>query len=144
MNTITIELCAEDRARLDAILKALTHTHDCNSCVEQVIRTIDPLMQSSIADTEAAEQPQEPAKEPAQPVTPPEVEQPAETTTETPESEQTPTVDRSEVQRKVVELSAAGKKAEVKEIVMAYADRVSTIPEDKLAEVFDKLSALEG
>jgi hypothetical protein len=49
-----------------------------------------------------------------------------------------------DVQRKVVELSAAGKKVEVREIVTAYATRVSEVPADKLDEVMAKLIALEG
>lgn len=44
----------------------------------------------------------------------------------------------------VVRLSAAGLKAQVREIITAYADRVSNIPEDKYAEVMAKLTALEG
>ena len=44
----------------------------------------------------------------------------------------------------VVLLSAAGPKAQVREIITAYADRVSNIPEDKYAEVMAKLTALEG
>ena len=35
-------------------------------------------------------------------------------------------------------------KAQVREIITAYADRVSNIPEDKYAEVMAKLTALEG
>ena len=49
-----------------------------------------------------------------------------------------------DVQKKVVELAAAGKKSQVREIVNEYAARVSAIPADKVAEVWDKLTALEG
>lgn len=51
-----------------------------------------------------------------------------------------------DVQRKVVELCgpAHGKKAEVREIVKAYAPKVTGIPADKLDEVMAKLTALEG
>ncbi len=121
---ITIELCAEDRARLDAILAALTHTHD--------------------TATEAAERPQETAEETTQPLTPPQEKKPEKTAPAPSDSEPEQTVSRADVQRLVVDLSAAGKKAEVKEIVMAYADRVSAITEDKLAEVYAKLSELGG
>ena len=124
MNTITIELCAEDRARLDAILEALKHTYDAN--------------------TEATEPPQKAEEAPSQPVTPPQEEKPEETAPAPSGSKPEQTVSRADVQRLVVDLSAAGKKAEVKDIVMAYADRVSAIPEDKLAEVYEKLNALEG
>lgn len=51
-----------------------------------------------------------------------------------------------DVQRKVVELCgpAHGKKAEVREIIKAYAPKVTGIPADKLNEVMAKLTALEG
>lgn len=54
------------------------------------------------------------------------------------------TVELSDIQKKVVELSAAGKKAEVREIVTKYASRVSAIPAEHTAEVWEKLTALEG
>ena len=37
MTTITIELCAEDRARLDGILEALK-SHNCQGCVEAAVK----------------------------------------------------------------------------------------------------------
>lgn len=52
---------------------------------------------------------------------------------------------RAEVQSLVVRLSAAGKKEQVRGIVLAYGNtNVSTVPEDKLTEVKEKLTALEG
>lgn len=139
--TITIELSAEDRARLDAILEALKPNNG------QIGGSIDPLVQTRSAVKEAPELPQKPTEEPSQPVTPRQEEKPTETAPEPPADapkQEAPKVGRADVQRLVVELSAAGKKAEVKEIVMAYADRVSAIPEDKLAEVCEKLSKLGG
>lgn len=40
MNTITIELCKEDRARLDAIIEGLSKltTHNCHNCVESAVQ----------------------------------------------------------------------------------------------------------
>lgn len=157
-NTITIELCAEDRARLDAILKALVHQHDCNSCTQMMLEHIQKIEKSINTATEDAERPQKATEAPAQPVTPPQAEKPVqpapaeypigETPFDAPEPNEpepeAPKVDRADVQRLVVDLSAAGKKAEVKEVVMAYADRVSAIPEDKLSEVFEKLNKLGG
>lgn len=55
-----------------------------------------------------------------------------------------PTVTHADIQHKVVELSAAGKKAAVRDIVKSYADKVSAIPEEKLIAVWNKLCALEG
>lgn len=115
--TVTVELCQEDRARLDAILAAL------QSC-------------GTPYAVAAAQEPQEaPAPEPeAEPAPEP----------ETP-GEDAPAVTHSDVQKKVVALSASGKKDQVREIVLAYNNtKVSDIPDDKLAEVWDKLTALEG
>ena len=51
---------------------------------------------------------------------------------------------KADLSQLVVRLSAAGLKAQVREIITAYADRVSNIPEDKYAEVMTRLTALEG
>ena len=112
--------------------------------METVVGSFDRLVQTREADTAPAELPQKPTEEPTQPVTPPEEEKPEETAPELPEAEEPPTASRSDVQRKVVELSGAGKKEAVRDIVKAYADRVSAIPEEKLGDVYAKLSALEG
>lgn len=125
MNTITIELCAEDRARLDAILDALNNGRSCEKCV-------DSVAQYAAAAATSATQTNE--EEPAN------VETPAAEN----EQESAPEVKREDVQSLVVTLSAANKKAEVRAIVKEYADRVSAIPEDKLSEVWAKLKVLEG
>ena len=54
------------------------------------------------------------------------------------------TVKLADVQKKVVDLSTAGKKDAVKAIIQAYAPKVSAIPEDKYGEVLEKLATLEG
>lgn len=144
MNTIIIELCQEDRDRLDNILAALKERPNCAGCVDHVIESFNHL-----ATEKAPDAPQAAEKDTAEPVTLPEEETPteapetAEAPIEEPAEERAP-VKREDIQRKAVELSSAGKKAEVRDIVKAYADKVSAIPEDKLAEVFDKLTALEG
>jgi hypothetical protein len=130
MNTITIELCAEDRARLDRIIEGL---------------------QLSLLPKAEAELINEPAEEPK---TAPKTEEvnpqenvPAETETKaepTKEEPVKPTVTPAEVQAKVISLVQSGKRDEVKAIVTTYAPRVGEIPEDKLAEVMTKLTALEG
>lgn len=68
--------------------------------------------------------------------------QPAPTPEPAPEQPQTYTLE--DVRRKVVELTTAGKKAQVREIVKSYAETVSGLPEDKFAEIMDRLTALEG
>ena len=96
MTTITIELCAEDRARLDAIITALQSPQD---------------------KTEAV--PVEPTKD-----------------------EFEPQFTHDDILKKVITLSAAGKKQEARDIVNAYAAKVSDIPADKLAEVAESLDAI--
>ena len=110
MNTITIELCKEDRKRLDDILTALA------------VAILKPE-EVNKARAELAAETKEAPKE---------------------ESPVSPSVTRADIQQLVVELSAAGKKGEVKDIITAYAPRVSGIPEDKFVEVWQKLSSIEG
>lgn len=132
MNTITIELCAEDRARLDKILAALEGRPNCTTCAQQIVDYVSGATGHTeygfkadgveyATDTEPT-----PFEEPA----------PAEP------------VDfgklRDDVRQKVVELSANGKKAQVRDIIKAYAANVTTLPDDKLSEVMAKLTALEG
>jgi len=109
MNKITIELCAEDRARLDNILAALLQNGGVKTDQED-------------ADTAQAE---------------------PETQAEASEEVPSQTVTMNDLQQKVVALSAAGRKAETRDIVKKYAERVSQIPEDKIPEVWDQLMALE-
>lgn len=138
--TVTVELCAEDRARLDKILAALTE-HDCSKCVDAAVK----YTAASVGPFQPVAAPEKPEPLPAEPepeaVNTPEPEKPAE-----PEKqpEEQPQVTHADIQRKVVDLSSAGKKAEVREIVTAYAVKVSAIPADKCNEVWDKLTALEG
>jgi hypothetical protein len=150
MNTITIELCAEDRARLDAILAALQQGPDCDKCVKGVVTYVDHMMGQGAAEEEkpaeaTTEAPAEaPADEPAEADTiPAEEETPVEVKSEPAEAVDFDKV-RAEVQSLVVRLSASGKKDQARKIVQAYASRVSAIPEDKLIEAKGKLTALEG
>ena len=128
MNTITIELCAEDRARLDAILAALQDKPNCSGCVEAAVK----LAKTGETKPQPVEQAEPEAEAPPEPEAAPE-----------PEKQPEKVVERSAIQRKVVELSGAGKKAQVREIVTQYASCVSDIPEDKLVEAWDRLTALE-
>lgn len=132
MNTITIEFSAEDRARLDRIAAALEGAKPkCDSCVSTAL---DAMKTAQSAPMEFIKE--EPQPEPPKPA---EAQEPPQTATE-----DKPAVSVADIQRKVVALSGTGKKAEVREIVKAYADKVSGIPEDKLGEVWAKLTALEG
>lgn len=142
MNTITIELCAEDRARLDKLATALANLAEdirdnkpcCESCVKTVLATTGniPEKAAPIKEEPKEEEPTTEAPTPEAPVK----EEP---------KEEAPTVTKSDVQQKVMSLVAIpAKKAEVRSIINLYANRVSDIPEDKLAEVYGLLTALEG
>lgn len=118
MNIITIELCAEDRARLDRIisgLEAITGAAPVASNPDQV--TLEEVI---------AETPRPKSEDAAPPWT------------------DAAEVTLSDIQQKVVTLSAAGKKSQAREIVKAYAERVTLLPKDKYVEVMGKLSALDG
>ena len=124
-NTIIIELCAEDRARLDRLAEAM-EKRACDNR-ESTPLTIQPVEVPNNAPEEAE------ASTPTN--------TPKEATTVT---EAEPTVDRSELRAKVIELSAKGLKEETRDIVRAYAQTVTAVPEDKLAECYAQLVALEG
>lgn len=123
MTTITIALCQEDRARLDKIIAALEQTQ------------MTPV-EMPIPETEAPAEVQEAPEESAEAVNEETAPEPA----EAPSNE----VSLSDIQKKVVELSAAGKKAEVRDIITKFANRVSAIPAEHTAEVWGLLSAIEG
>lgn len=128
MNSITlnVELCAEDRARLDAILAALTANTNTQN-----------------APTAEAQPAQEPEKVGAGETKPAEVEAPA--APAEPVTEPAPAITAEELQQKIKKLlQVQDKKAAVKDIVLSYAESVTKIPEDKRAEVWDKLIKLEG
>lgn len=113
-NTITIELCAEDRARLDHINVNLTEL------IMRVMGNQAPDMGEVLPKAEPVPFEQEAPKQEA------------------------PRYKLEDIQQKVVALSASGKKAEVREIVKSYAEKVSAIPADKFGEVMAKLIGLEG
>lgn len=120
MNEIIIKLSTEDRDRLDAILAAL-----------QKLATQAPEIKPQEAIEPLAD------KHPVEAETLPWGGNSAE---EKPAAKK---VDRNEVQNLVIGLVADGKSKEAREIVSAYAPKVGEIPEDKLAEVHEKLLALK-
>ena len=128
---VTASLHEEDRVRIDALIRAL---HEVAGTVPQIT--------SQVIENESAKE----IDQPAEKVQENEQQAPAPWDKDAPDlpgvAEQK--YSKEDVQQKVVNLAAAGKKAEVKEIVNAYAERVSAIPEDKLDEVMSKLIALEG
>jgi predicted transcriptional regulator len=158
-NTITIELCAEDRARLDRLAEALERKA-CEKCVNSALEMIntakhpetDPIQQK-LAETLAkastpTEKPTEATEAPKAETAP--IGHPADEDlpweAATPATKADPTVTQEQLQQKVMQLAAANNgtlKAKVREIVNAYAKKVSDVPEDKRAEVWTKLTALE-
>lgn len=132
MNTITIELCAEDRARLDRLTAALeARTSAPNT---EAPAKAQPKATPTEAPSKPAEQPEEPKKE--EPAAPWE------------EPTAAPTVTLEQIQQKVVMLAtmAGGtKKVKVREIISAYGAKVSDLKDhpDKWQEVWDRLTALE-
>lgn len=157
--TFTIELCPEDRARLDRLAEALERKA-CDKCVATAMECMktcqqpkaeesDPL-DKAIAETLAkAGAAVEPQKSPAEAVeettlttTPPEEEKPTE---ETPTAEPTaPTVTHADVKALYIKLAASGKRESAKAVIMPVSTTISGIPQDKIQEVYKQLVALEG
>lgn len=158
-NTITIELCAEDRARLDRLAEAL-EKRTCDKCVTTAMEFAklrmetkpesDPVQQK-LAETlakaeETVEAPKNAPKEAETSTlttTPPEEEKPTDEEPATPPTEEK-LVGRTELRAKVIELSAKGLKEQVKEIVRVYAQTVTDIPEDRVSECYMRLIGLEN
>lgn len=129
MNNITIELCAEDRARLDRIAELLEAFKGGTNPAQAPKKAEAPATTQAepkkAPEAKAAAQEPKKAEAPAQPV-----------------AEAAPEVKLEDVQRLVVELATNGKKAEARDIVKSYAERVTEIPADKYPEVFHKLRAV--
>ena len=136
MNNITIELCAEDRARLDRlaeVIEAMT--------TPQAPQILGESAEPEKESTHPAEMEPTPFPEEIEPEAPA---SPIPTTEPEPVEEDAPAVTHKDIAKLVIDLAGAGKKDKVKEIVNAYAVKVSDIPEDKLAEVHKQLTALQG
>jgi hypothetical protein len=144
MNAITIELCAEDRARLDKLAAALE-----KATARPPIFCFDMEKGSNTTQPETPEETAEPAPEATEAATPPATQPAEETPAEAPSAPaeaNEPAVTLAQIQQKVIQLAAGfggSKKAAVREIVNAYAKKVSDLPEDKLPEIWAKLTALE-
>ena len=119
-NKITIELCAEDRARLDRLAEAL-EKRACDTCVTSATETTKEEVKDSVADEEETTAAEDVTK-----------------------SEPEKAVDRAVLRAKVIELSAKGLKEQTRDIVRAYAQTVTSVPDDKVAECYEKLLKLEA
>ena len=157
-NTITIELCAEDRARLDRLADLL------DARIRQAERIMagdfepeqsteaDPIQQKLAEALAKANTPTEKPTEAtgAAEAEPAPIDHPADETAPweepAPAAEVKQTITQEQLQQKVTQLAAANNgalKNKVREIIQAYAKKGSDVPEDKRAEVLDKLTALE-
>lgn len=146
MNEIKIitELCLEDRARIDRLAAAL-------EALQPTTFHVDDPLQKALAE-QVAKSEKNPAQSPAEPAgaakaETPATDHPAEESLPwgdpAPVEEPKPVVTRSEVQQAVIMRVRAGLKDSVTAIINDYAERVSGIPEDKLAECLERLNALE-
>lgn len=128
---ITTELCAEDRARIDKLTAAL----EGFTAGLTTVGTPFPAA-PEVKEPEKVETPVEPETAP-EPVA-------EEAPADEPEVKEVPEHTQAELQQKVISLVSSGKKDEVKAVIEQYAPRVSAIPAEKINEVWDKLTALEG
>lgn len=154
MNNITIDFCPEDRARIDRLIAALEHKA-CDLCVSTALDVMRQKYETPAAPV-AKEAPAETAQEhpvdasqdlpwdteaPAKVETPAEPEKPTEPTEPAKEAVVPPLTD---LQNMIIELTRKGLKEKAREIVQSYgAERASAVPEDKRAELLDKLNELK-
>ena len=165
---ITVELCAADRERLDLIigkLEALAQQRvpACDKCVKDVAGVLENACEAinsvkqqpgdkalealrETINAEPAKNDQEAPEVIDHPTLDPFPEAPTvkAEASETKEEEPTIEVTADMLRSKVITLAAAGKKDKVREIVQSYAPKVTDIPADKWAEVYKKLTDLEG
>lgn len=149
MNNITIELCAEDRARIDNLTAALEKFHDVVTIklTPEQTQSMAALAEQAGATLKPAEAPKAEGQSAGRvPMADPEIvpTPTPEPVTGAPEEEPDEPVTLQDVRDEIIKLTAAGKKDACRDIVMKYAPKVSDIPEDKLAEVMKELKKLEG
>lgn len=140
MNNITLELCAEDRARLDKLAKLI------EEFLPPTVELSPDMLFTPVANgalIDAPKMPQEaPKAEPEKTIEPEEKAAPA------PKAEEKPSITLDQIQQKVVQLAAGfggSKKARVRAIISAYGTKVSDLKgqPEKWAEVWAQLLALE-
>lgn len=173
ISTITIELCQEDRARLDKIIEGLGklgHHPDCSKCVKDVATVMDKACETIVAQQKAeragedeknddldqalrevlAEAPKNAQNAPKasdHPTLDPFPEQPTEAKPAPTESVKA--VSASDFQQLAIALCRQKKQPEIKKVLTEYglqtvSEVLTKVPEDKHGEVYAKLKALEG
>ena len=116
MNTITIELCEQDRERLDRIADLLDVMLDVHKAEPKPATTPEQDIEAAV--------PFDTKPEPVKPQ---------------------PEITLADIRKKVQALAApsTGKNSAVKEIINHFAPRVSDIPPERYTEVMQLLTALE-
>lgn len=160
MSTIEIQLCKEDRARLDQIIEGLANIQPhCDKCVKSASTAMHDVVETLTAKNE----PKAEADAPVSPTTPQEEPkaQPQELVNPVEESatadaveveappQEEPKVTLAQISQKVLTLAAAAggaKKAQVRAIISNYGTKVSDLKDqpEKWDEVWAKLTALES
>lgn len=135
---ITVELCAEDRARLDNIISLLSAQVEV---AVKVPKTAPKSVQEAPKEEARATTQAEPEAAPVAEIEPQEVKEEAPTE---PKAETAPDVSLEQLQGLVVKLATNGKKVEARELVFAYAKSVTDVPVEKRGELYAKLQKLEG
>lgn len=155
MNTILIQLCEEDRERLDKIIEGLDRlSRDTRPITATGLIAEMPTTELDTKAETAPESPTVPQDEPeaqTQELVNPSEETNTSEATEADEVpfEVEPSVTLEQIQQKVLQLATlngGAKKAQVRTIISAYGVKVSDLKEqpDKWAEVWKKLTALES
>lgn len=137
-NSITIELCAEDRARLDKLsaqLEAVARglTARCDACAEDALKlfNLGGPVAVNVAPPEA-----EIGEAAAGPqTTPPAPGKPA----SAPQAAPAPTYTHDDLRAEFVRLSNKGLRDQAKTLIQSYAATIKDVPADKLGEVIARL-----
>ena len=126
-NHITIQLCEEDRQRIDELI-AFAGLIASEMKSSHGLKVVAPAEEHPV-DAVAPHGEPEPAAEP-----------------EAAPAEKVYKVTKEDIMAKVQALAAPNnpKREQAKAIVKSYGAKVSDIPEDKYTEVMDKLVELEG
>lgn len=139
MNTITIELCPEDRKLLEGLMGSV-------SLLASVLANAQPkdVQEKIIAEAIPEEAIPEEAPAPVEPEHPVDAVSPHEAPAE-PVYTQAPLYTQDDVRAVVQRLIGPGstKRKEAKKIVEEYAPKISAIPAEKYPEVLERLAALE-
>lgn len=134
--TVTVNLSAEDRKRLDAILDALEASRNCERCANTVANAFSDFAGGPGTALKRVE----PETVPTEAKVPEKPEQPQQAAQTQPQK----AITVADIRALSAAAIAAGKKPQVKEIISRYADSISSLPENCLTEVHEQLTALQG